>query len=638
MTSGDRSRAARLLVVEDDEAHVELLRRAYENAGREVVLSVVKTCAAARAALELARPDAILADFILPDGRGIDLLPLASARGCPLVLMTSQGDESVAVEAIRGGALDYVVKTPASLGAMPRTVDRALREHALIVAQRHAEEARRESEERLRATLTSLGDVVIGLDRSGRLRDLHVPAALAPIIGDARVGEPLAKLRLGPVADVLHKATEEAIARDGIVERTVELGDRTFRARVSPRADGGVTLTMRDETERRRAELERERLESELHQMQRLETLGTLAGGIAHDFNNLLVPMLVGAELALQEIPGDAPVRSAVEQVVAAAIQARELVRRLLTFSRSNENASHVPLRIALAVEDALQLARAMIPATTHLEVSLDRTTGLVLADSTQLHQVVVNLVLNAHQALPAEGGHITIRLEPAESVETMPELPPGLHARLIVEDDGSGMEPSVQARIFEPFFTTKAPGSGTGLGLSVVHGIVKSHGGALRVTSKPGLGTTFEIYLPRYMADDLPLDAIGEAPRGRGERVLVVDDQAPVATAQACLLERLGYRATILTDGRQALDTLVGDPKAFDLVLTDLTMPNLGGVELAARLRTRGVKVPVILVSGSRSSHDDFDFELFAAVLPKPCDAHTLGAQLRLVLDTVGD
>src|SRR5690606_22696925 len=151
------------------------------------------------------------------------------------------------------------------------TVDRALREHALIIARRQAEEARRESEERLRATLTSLGDVVIGLDPGGRLRDLHVPAALAPVIGDARVGEPLAKLLREPVADILAAAAEEANAHDGIVERTVELGAMTFRARVSPRADGGVTLTMRDETERRRAELERERLKSELHQMQRLE-------------------------------------------------------------------------------------------------------------------------------------------------------------------------------------------------------------------------------------------------------------------------------------------------------------------------------------------------------------------------------
>ena len=631
--------ATRILIVEDDDAHVELLRRAYESAGREVAFTVVATCAEARDALEAATPDAVLADFVLPDGRGLDLLPYASARGCPLVLMTSHGDESVAVEAMRGGALDYVVKTPASLDAMPRTLDRALREHALVVGHRRAEEARRTSEERLRATLASLGDLVVGLDAQGRVRDLHVPASLAPFFGAARVGELLSALVPEDVELAIREAASDAIADDTIVERSVSLRERTFRARVSPRADGGITLAMRDETERRRAELERERLEGELHQVQRLETIGTLAGGIAHDFNNLLVPVLVGAELALLEIPNDAPVRRAVEQIVTAAIQARELVRRLLTFSRSSESTARSPMQLAPLVEDALELVRAMVPATTRLQAALDPQAGLVHGDSTQLNQVVVNVVLNAHQALPPEGGLVTITLAPvtitsAGLPDARPALSAGSYARLVIEDEGHGMEPKVLERIFEPFFTTKPPGRGTGLGLSVVHGIVKSHRGALRVMSSEGAGTRFEIYLPRMADAYRPILEMPHAPRGRGERVLVVDDQAPVAHALGRLLERLEYVPTVETEPEAALARLTEEPGAFDLVLTDLTMPTLSGIELATRIRAAGVAVPVVLVSGSWSSHDVTDLGLFAAVLPKPCDAATLATKLRLVLD----
>jgi CheY-like chemotaxis protein len=296
-------------------------------------------------------------------------------------------------------------------------------------------------------------------------------------------------------------------------------------------------------------------------------------------------------------------------------------------------------VQLAPLVEDALELVRAMLPAPTRLEIALNPDAGLVHGDSTQLNQVVVNVVLNAHQALPPEGGRITIALEPivitsADLPDARPSLSAGPYARLVVQDDGHGMEPTVLARIFEPFFTTKPPGSGTGLGLSVVHGIVKSHRGALRVTSAQGAGTRFEIYLPRIAQADRPVLEVPHAPRGRGERVLVVDDQAPVGHALGRLLERLEYVATVETEPEAALARLETEPGAFDLVLTDLTMPTLSGIELATRMRAAGIEVPVVLVSGSWSSHDAIDLGLFAAVLPKPCDAATLGTTLRLVLD----
>ncbi|MBX3248081.1 MAG: response regulator [Myxococcales bacterium] len=631
---------ARLLVVEDDEAHVELLRRAWESAAHPVTFDVVRTRAEASERLANGAPDVILTDFILPDGSGLDLLPLATRAGCPLVLMTSQGDEAVAVEALRGGAADYIVKTPATLDAMPSTVSRVLREHTLMVSHARAEAALRASEERLRATLESLGDIVLGVDEKGIVRDAHVPEALAAIVGEPKVGGALDDLIPPSIVAEVRRLSEAAA--HATTHQTPELGfdrgDHSFVVRICPRRGGGATVLIRNDTARRIAERGREELEAQLRQTQRLETIGTLTGGIAHDFNNLLVPVLIGAELAQREIPEGSPARAAVDQMITASLQARELVRRLLMFSQHADSAK-VPVVLRRVVDDALQLARAAVPTTTEIDIQLDRSAGVVLADSTQMHQVVLNLVLNAHQALPPEGGRVEVTLD-AVTLEAQPSVPgasappPGMYARLVVRDHGQGMPPDVLERVFEPFFTTKAPGAGTGLGLSVVHGIVRSHGGMIRAKSAPGEGSTFEVLLPRIGGDEPTTGRQASVPRGRGESILMVDDQPAVVVAQARLIERLGYRCTTLTNPAEALARVLAAPKEFDLIITDLTMPELTGVQLAHRLRAAGVQAPIVLLSGSWSTEGDFEVGLFDAVLPKPCDAVTMATRLRAVLD----
>lgn len=488
-------RPMRLLVVEDEEAHVELLRRAYEDAGRAVAFEVVRSIELARLALEGAPPDAVVADFVLPDGRGLDLLPFAAARGCPVVLMTSQGDERVAVEALRGGAFDYVVKTPRALASMPLTIDRALREHALLVAHRRAEDASRRSEERLRATLASLGEVVVGVDAGSRIRDVHVPEELSYVFPDVSLGESLEALVPEPIARELRAAIERTGA--DIVEYPFEHAGHAFRARICPRRDGGCTIALRDETARRRAERARERLELELRHVQRLETLGTLAGGVAHDFNNLLLPVMLGLDLALSEVPEGSDVHATVEGALAAATRARELVRRLLTFSRSAEVHERRPVSLATVVREGLTVVRASLGDARRLNVSLDERTPEVLADASQIQQVVLNLVMNAHQALGDDTSAIDVTLTssgPPSSARRHVEEGPWV--TLVVRDRGQGIPPELIDRIFEPFFTTKEPGHGTGLGLTVVHGIVQAHGGVVNVQSSRE-GTSFEVFLP---------------------------------------------------------------------------------------------------------------------------------------------
>jgi signal transduction histidine kinase/FixJ family two-component response regulator len=485
----------RLLVVEDDEAHVELLRRAYEDAGRPVRFDVVPSFEGARLALERDQHDAVVADFVLPDGCGLDLLPFAAARGCPVVLMTSQGDERIAVEALRGGAFDYVVKTPRALATMPLTVERALREHALLVAHRRAEDASRRSEERLRATLASLGEVVVGLDDGGSIRDLHVPVELAEVFPDASADGPLETLVPEPIASALRSA----IARAGadIVEHPFEHRGHAFRARICPRSDGGCTIALRDETARRRAERARERLELELRHVQRLQTLGTLAGGVAHDFNNLLLPVMLALDLALNEVPPDSEVRGSLDGALVAATRARELVRRLLTFSRSAEVHERRAVSLATVVREGLTVVRASLGETRRLNVMLDEQAAEVLADASQIQQVVLNLVMNAHQALGDDASAIDVTVAASAPPSTARRhLDDGPWVKLVVRDRGEGIPPDVLDRIFEPFFTTKAPGHGTGLGLTVVHGIVQAHGGVLKVQSS-GEGTSFEVFLP---------------------------------------------------------------------------------------------------------------------------------------------
>jgi signal transduction histidine kinase/CheY-like chemotaxis protein len=348
---------------------------------------------------------------------------------------------------------------------------------------------------------------------------------------------------------------------------------------------------------------ERKLLEAQLRQAQKMEAIGTLASGIAHDFNNILAAILGYSELTLDEVPPASPARQHLQRVIAAGVRAKELVQQILLFSRQTEQARQ-PLQLSPLVTEALALLRAALPATIELRQALADHVGTVMADPTQIHQVLLNLCTNAAQAMRDTGGVLTVGLDTCERVADMPagapHLAPGPYVRLTVRDTGPGMTPAILERIFEPFFTTKDVGEGTGLGLAVVHGIISNHGGAIRVDSAPGYGTTFTVYLPRSDQGTAPDVSSEEAVSTGHECLLFVDDEDMLARLGQTALERLGYEVVVCTSAVEALDTFRVAPERFALVITDHTMPYMTGIDLTHALRRIRPTLPIILCTGS--------------------------------------
>jgi len=341
-------------------------------------------------------------------------------------------------------------------------------------------------------------------------------------------------------------------------------------------------------------------LEEQLRQAQKMQAIGTLAGGIAHDFNNILSPIVGYTEMALEEAHEESRFVNDLQQVLAAAHRAADLVRQILTVSRQQEHErSHV--RVGPIVKEAMKLLRASLPSTIDVQTSIRTQSDVVLADATQIHQVLMNLCTNAGHAMRREGGVLTVVLDSGDVSccpgACCPDNAPCLS--LTVIDTGHGMEPEIADRAFEPYYTTKERGEGTGLGLAVVHGIVEGHDGRITVESEPGVGTTFQVCLPlAEAAEASPAEDQAPLPRG-DERILLVDDEPALVRITQRMLEALGYRVTSFTRSAEALDAFAADPESFDLVVTDMTMPGMTGVELAKKLMSERPRAPIILCTG---------------------------------------
>ena len=349
---------------------------------------------------------------------------------------------------------------------------------------------------------------------------------------------------------------------------------------------------------------ETKRLEAQLKQAQKMEAIGTLAGGIAHDFNNILGAILGNVELARMAVAPGHPVLDELAEIAQAGRRATGLIKQILAFSRRRESAKRV-VRLGEVIQEVTGLLRSTISANVDLSIALKDGTPNILADATQIHQILLNLCTNAWQALGGKPGRIEIRLESVvvDAATTSGGAVPGRYARLVVADDGNGMDDATLERIFDPFFTTKEPGVGTGLGLSVVHGIVKDHNGTITVTSALGAGATFAILFPEYAGEVETAEPRPRAPyRGRGEHVLFLDDEVALVRLTKRLLERLGYRVTGFSNAEAALASVRDDPSRFDLAITDFNMPGLSGVQVAELLRMIRPDLPVILTSGNIS------------------------------------
>ncbi len=492
---------------------------------------------------------------------------------------------------------------------------------------------------RLSTILDTAADGIIVVNEDARIETMNETALAMFECAEQDVQQTsleaiLPGFRLGDVVD------RSPMAGNGRRRNGEEFPIELTSATASLDGHGVSVVMVRDVTERVAAERERETLERQLRQAQKMETIGTLAGGIAHDFNNILSPIIGYVDLSLMDAEPGSELEDNLDQVRGAATRAKDLVRQILSFSRQNEQeATVVTLRVI--VHEAVRLLKASLPATIRIVEQFDDSRSTVLADPTQLHQVVMNLCTNAYHAMRETGGELRVGInrEQLSDPQSMGGilLDPGDYVRLTVSDTGIGMSAETLERIFEPFFTTKGPQEGTGLGLSVVHGIVEDHGGAITVDSTLGRGTTFTIYLPQVVADADGDDAEVAFPTGCQGRLLVVDDDEQVVRVQARVLERSGYQVMSATSPATALQRFESAPTDFDLIVTDHTMPQMTGVVLAKEIWSIRPEIPIILTSGygDRLTDDGIRAAGFATFIKKPLRPIDLAQAVRLVLAT---
>lgn len=396
----------------------------------------------------------------------------------------------------------------------------------------------------------------------------------------------------------------------------------------------GVIEYMRDITESKQ-------MGERVKQAQKLESIGTLAAGIAHDFNNILTVILGFSDIVKTDLLSERkPELEDVEGIIEAGHRAAELVRQVLTFSRQSEMerryVSFTPI-----VKETIKFLRASLPSTITIEQKIDNISRSVFADPVQLHQVIMNLCTNAHHAMRKKGGILSITLEEIsltdEYIGGDHLLPLGEYVRLSVSDTGHGMDEMTRARIFDPFFSTKSRDEGTGLGLSVVHGIIQNHGGKVTVYSQVNVGTTFRVYLPVAQEDVTAIEQNEPDSVARGsERILLVDDEKSIAELGKRMLSRLGYDVTACTDSRECLEIFRSAPDQFDLVLTDLTMPNMTGLDLAGEIKSVSPNTPVILMTGFANVLDEKNLSEYCLdyLVKKPVLKRDLAAAVRSSLD----
>jgi len=430
---------------------------------------------------------------------------------------------------------------------------------------------------------------------------------------------------------LLQKEQEKVQAANNALEKRVQ--ERT-------RQIAQANKDLKKEIEiRKRHEKDKTKLEDQLIQLQKMETIGTLAGGIAHDFNNILTPILGYTEMALEEMSEDSTLRYDIEQINSAAVRGKDLVQQILTFSRQVDF-DKKPLKLDEVVTEVLKLIRASFPSNIEIRQELDKQCGTVLADSTQMHQIIMNLCTNAYHAMMGKGGVLTIKLEKkkvgARFITGSAKIQKGTYVRLTISDNGHGMDKRTVERIFEPFFTMKEVGSGSGLGLSVVHGIVSNYQGSIVVESEPGKGSSFAIYLPQHSEhyDDVKADT-QRMKKGKGS-IMFVDDEKEITFMGKRMLESLGYTVDIRTDSQEALEAFRSNPHKYDVLVTDQAMPKLMGTELIARVREVRPDMKSIIITGYQDSIPPNAMEQYgiADIISKPLILSEFSELIGKVLD----
>ncbi len=521
--------------------------------------------------------------------------------------------------------------------------------------RKQMQESLRKNEEWYRLSFENVRDVIYRVDTDFILRS--VSPGVERLLGympEELIDRPFLDLHIISSEDLPHVISNTTSILSGkhmspsIYEFIAKGGTRLFGEVIgSPLyQDGkiiGLVAVVRDITERRNAEEEKVKLEARLRQAQKMEAIGLLAGGIAHDLNNILFPISGLSEMMLGVIPYEDPWYESVEQIHKSAQRGSELVKQILALSRQSD-LQKLPIRIQPILKEVLNLSRATIPQNIPIGSQIEPNCGMVSADPTQLHQIFMNLITNAYHAVEQSGGAIHVMLK-----ETLFEkelfhdntMISGKYACITVQDNGVGIDPAMIDKIFTPYFTTKEQGKGTGLGLSVVHGIVQEHGGDIRVYSEAGKGTVFQVYLPLLedVIDEMKPTAVVENLPTGCERILLIDDEEQIVLLEQMMLERLGYRVTARTSSLNALDDFRADPFQFDLVISDRSMPNMTGIQLADELIAIRPEIPIIICTGFADEKEeqlagDMGVKGF---LIKPVSLNDLATRVRNVLDEKG-
>lgn len=490
-----------------------------------------------------------------------------------------------------------------------------------------------------RSTLNSIPDGVVVMDGTGLIKQAN--PALCCMFGyeiEELIGQPQTMLYHGEGALFRHEDFPTAwsrhfVRKDGslFLGETMESNIHDDQGKLI-----GTLELIRDLSERLFVIRQQRQLEEQLRQSQKMAAIGTLAGGIAHDFNNLLAAILGYAELALLKLPPGIAVQREIRQILKAGGKASELVNQILAFSRK-ETTKRILLQPGVLLKEVVKLLRGTIPTSITIREHIAATDRVILANPTQLHQVVMNLCTNAFHAVEDNSGEITLCLEPV--IKAIPESQPKREWMCIsVSDNGCGIDTANLGRIFEPYFTTKPSGKGTGMGLAVVHGIVESHEGRIEVESTKGQGTCIRIYFPVVAGMETPEEQQrAQSLVGGNESILVVDDEQMVAGYLKGFLEQLGYRITVCNDGSTALMLFEQNPQGFDLVITDQTMPGKTGFEIARTMLALRPELPIILCSGYSSalSPERVTKAGIREFMMKPVSLHDLAPVIRQVLDT---
>jgi PAS domain S-box-containing protein len=669
------SRKEKILVVDDTLPIINMVKTTLESEGYEVIVATSGEKAVIRARLTV--PDLILLDILMPGIDGYETCKQLKADEktghIPVIFMSALTGEFNKVKGFSSGAVDYVVKpieteellsrvrTHITIGRLRKELEETnagLEERVLarteelhtanlklqqeISKRQRVEDALREEQVFTDNALDTITDVFIVFDLNGTfIRWNKVVSEITGYSNDEISSMKPTDFFAGK--DIQRVATAfESVITEGRANLEAMVVTKDGR-QIPFEYTGGlltgpngnplsVCIVGRDLTERKG-------FEKKLRQVQKMEAIATLAGGIAHDFNNILFSISGYTELCLENIEKNSSTYNHLKEVLTASQRANDLVKQILTFSRQSEQDVR-PISIVPVIKEALKLLTASLPSTIEIKEDIPTSEATIMGDPTQVHQILMNLGTNAAHAMRPKGGTLTVKVEDTalddDIVLGHEDVSPEKYLKLTISDTGVGMDHAQMERIFDPYFTTKEATGGTGLGLAVVHGIVKKYGGFIEVQSDVGVGTTFQVFLPKVDFDVIEeLESKWPVPKG-DERILFVDDEKSLAEVVGQMLKSLGYDLVTKTSSIDAYETFLAQPEAFDLVITDMTMPHMTGSELAKKLLALRPDIPIILCTGfSEIINDEQAKDLgIKEFVMKPVLMRNIAETIRRVLD----